>query len=496
MFERIKKHFKGDHYKFYSKYLEDIEETGKPDSFKASCPLCNEGTLRFNNLSGMWSCDNCRDNTAGFMAFYINQNNGNLKGADGFELLGSFCIDHGIEPENFEEFPDWVMSGVAGDFAEIFGSHFESPGHFFYFSYLTIFGLLVSDILPKLVKSGISAQPRLYIVLLGTSAEARKSTAIDKTIEHFKVLYYFEPLTAGDDGMKMALCEGAASGEALGRLLSEDTKVLLTYDELKSFTAKANIQHASLLPITNTLFEKNSAANEKADAKKSIVVEDGYLALLAACTTDTYIDIFSPKYIDIGFNNRLFIVPGDSNKRISFPEDPPDEEKRYLKCTLDERLEFLWKLHSEGQEIGFDKDARKKWDKYYNTLRDRHSVHTKRIDQYGLRLMPLLALNDLKSSIDVITVNKVIALLEWQYKVRQLYDPIQSDDRVAKMEEKIRRCLRKKKKWAQWELQRDVNYSREGIWVWKNARDNLVSNFEMQKKSSKKFESLICDVAD
>lgn len=491
MIERIKKHFKGDYRKFYEKYLDDIEETGNPDSLKASCPLCEEGSFRFNNLSGMWLCDNCQELPRGFMAFHLRQDNGNIK--DGFDLMGSICIDHGIEPENFEEFPSWVMSGSAGEFARIYGSHFESPDHFFYFSYLTIFGLLVSDSLPDLVKSGIPAQPRFYTVLLGTSADARKSTAINETVEHFKAMECFEHPKAGEGGTKMVLCEGSASGEALARLLDAHGKVLLVYDELKAFTAKANIQHASLLPITNTLFENNNAANEKADVRKSVVVEEGYLALLAACTTDTYIDIFTPKYIDIGFNNRLFIVPGDSNKRISFPESPPGEEKQYLHYELWSRLEFLGELQREETRLAFDKDAREKWDEYYKILRNRHSVHTKRIDQYGLRLMPLLALNDLKSSIDLITVKKVIALLEWQYKVRQLYDPIQCNDKVAKMEEKIRRQLRKQKEWKRGKLQRAVNYSRDGLWVWKCARDNLVLNFEMEKKSSEIFKSLIYD---
>ena len=61
------------------------------------------------------------------------------------------------------------------------------------------------------------------------------------------------------------------------------------------------------------------------------------------------------------------------------------------------------------------------------------SPFTKRLDTYGLRLMPLIAINDSKAQVDEVTVQKVIDLIKWQYDIREIYDPKDIKGRVAKM---------------------------------------------------------------
>ena len=80
------------------------------------------------------------------------------------------------------DFPTWVMSGIAGDFARIYGEHLEPPDHFFYMSYLTILGLYLSDRL--FLNSQRKPPPRLYTILLGESGDTRKSTAMEETEQH------------------------------------------------------------------------------------------------------------------------------------------------------------------------------------------------------------------------------------------------------------------------------------------------------------------------
>ena len=50
--------------------------------------------------------------------------------------------------------------------------------------------------------------------------------------------------------------------------------------------------------------------------------------------------------------------------------------------------------------------------------------------------MSLLAVNDLKNEIDEETVSRVIKLCDWQLAVRKIHDPINADNKIAKMEEK------------------------------------------------------------
>ena len=76
------------------------------------------------------------------------------------------------------------MSGAAGNFAEVYGSILETPKEFLFMSYLTCLGTVLAKKLT--LSSEISPQPRLYTLLLGQSADERKSTALNKTISHFK----------------------------------------------------------------------------------------------------------------------------------------------------------------------------------------------------------------------------------------------------------------------------------------------------------------------
>jgi hypothetical protein len=48
-------------------------------------------------------------------------------------------------------------------------------------------------------------------------------------------------------------------------------------------------------------------------------------------------------------------------------------------------------------------------------------------------------------------VKKTIALVNWQLEVRKELDPVDADNTIAKMEEKIRRQLRKKSM-PEWKL--------------------------------------------
>lgn len=362
---------------------------------------------------------------------------------------------------NTLNFPIEIMSGLAGDFARIYGNHLEAPDHFFYMSYLTIFGLYVSDRL--WLDSQRKPAPRFYTILLGESSDTRKSTAIEETVQHFTS--FIQPEA-------MAVCRGAASGEGLGRLLKQTVKVLLYYDELKTFVSKCNIKQSTLLTATNILFE--STKYENWTTRDPFVIKHGLLAMLAASTTDTYANLFDSKFLDIGFNNRLFIVPGDSHKCFPVPKPIPVDQINYLHEKLQERLDLL----QDGLAMPIEKDAEKLWTEFYTQIKGQ-GPHSKRLDVYGSRFMPLLALNDMKTAVDLETVEKVILLLKWQHHVRQVHDPIDADNKIARMEEAIRRAFKIKNKWHQRDLQRKVNYRRCGLWVWESAIKNLTKNIEI-----------------
>jgi len=111
------------------------------------------------------------------------------------------------------------------------------------------------------------------------------------------------------------------------------------------------------------------------------------------------------------------------------------------------------------------------YDEWYHNLES--SVHTKRLDTYAMRIMPLLAINEMKDAIDEDIVAKTIELMNWQLQVRKLNDPIDADNEMAKMEEKIRRILKTKGPLTTKQIKDNSNAYRKGIWYFDKSMGNL-----------------------
>ncbi len=361
-------------------------------------------------------------------------------------------------------FPD-IMSGVAGEFANLYSSYLEPPAHFFYISFLTCLG----SFLPVTLASELKTQPRLFVVLLGQSADDKKSTAMTKTINFFR-----------DEDTQLKVCFGVGSAEGLQKIIKESPRLLLCLDELKQLIGKCKIDGSVLLPCINTLFESNNY--ESQTKTTSIKLCDVHLSILAASTIQTYEHTWDSSFTDIGFNNRLFIVPGSGEKKYAFPKKIPGRDKRLLQEKLDDIIQFV----GRSLEVDITDTALLLYEHWYRNL-DR-SEHSKRIDTYALRFMMLIAINEKQSTIDESIVEKGIKLMDWQLSVRQLHDPIDADSKMAKMEQKIRRVL-KRGSHSDRDVQRAVHSQRAGVWVYKTSLTNLTNAGEILfNKSTKCWE--------
>ena len=190
--------------------------------------------------------------------------------------------------------------------------------------------------------------------------------------------------------------------------------------------------------------------------------------LAQAHTVQTFQNIWSSQFTDIGFGNRLWIVTGSGERRFSIPRKIPERDLYHLKDHLNEILS----LFRERVEMPVEPDAFRLFDKWYLSLES--SVHTRRIDTYALRLMPLLAANDCKTLVDVDIVQKVVRLCDWQLETRKLHDPIDCDNSIAKMEEKIRRNLRARGPLRERQIKQVTGANRDGLFVFNNAMKNLM----------------------
>ena len=361
-------------------------------------------------------------------------------------------------------FPRHVMSGAAGAFSHIYSQYIESPASFLYMAYLTVLGNILSDKIT--LQSENKPEPRLFNVILGRSADERKSTAISKTVKFFK-----DAVTEG-----INICYGVGSAEGLAKALQDNPKLILTVDELKTFVQKARIEASVLLPCVNSLFEENHF--QSATKKHIIKLENTHLSLLAASTLDTFQTMFSSAFLDIGFINRLFLVLDQGKKKFAIPKMIPQQVKDDLAKGL---RDVLIVAHSLSQQkrpypMPIHPGAERLFAQWY--FEAPRSVFSKRLDTYGHRLMPLLAINDKKKHVDVETVEKVIALLNYELAVRRECDPVDADNKIAILEERIRRAL-ENRPLSKRQLERKLNKARAGSFNWRMAIKNLTEDAEI-----------------
>ena len=359
-------------------------------------------------------------------------------------------------------FPVHIMRGAAGYFSDVMAGCMEPPRHFFFLAYLTCMG----NILQNTLKTELYPQGRLYTVILGASADDRKSTAISKTVS-----FFLNTISA------FKACFGVGSAEGLQRRFLKDasdgtpSSVLLVFDELKAFVGKSKVDGSVLLPMVCTLFETNRYESHTKD--REIILTNAYLSILAASTIETYERTWDSAFQDIGMTNRLFIVPGAGRRLHAIPGRVPGHELETMKSDLGKIL----RAASITPEFEITPAARALYEAWYFNLEQ--SIHTKRLDTYALRFMILLTVNAGKSEVDESTVQDVIDLMNWQLQARRLHDPIDADSAVAKIEEKIRRVLGAGPR-TDYELKRAVHYSRVGTWVFSNAIRNLTRGGEIQ----------------
>jgi len=377
-----------------------------------------------------------------------------------------FNNDNSTVKENNLEFPYKVMAGFAGNFARIYADCLEPPIQFFYMSSLTVLGNLISG--KATIDSEISSQPRFYTLLLGQSADDRKSTAINKTVEFFKQ-HSMNP--------HLNICHGIGSAEGLQKRFGEVIpdngiqRLLVVYDEFKAFVGKCRAEGSILLPCVNTLFENNQYEN--VTKVSSVVLKNAHFSVLAASTLDTFQSCWTSNFTDIGFNNRLFIVTGEGKRKYSIPPRIDSTKLSKLGAELREVFNHI----GQQRQFPITDEALKIYDNWYLNLES--SIHTKRLDAYAIRFMTVLAANECKKEVDSEIVNKAISLCNWQLRIRQLHDPIDADNSGAKLEESIRRALGTKGPLTTRELKRATNANRFGLFLFQTAVKNLTAAGEL-----------------
>jgi len=360
-------------------------------------------------------------------------------------------------------FPSTSIVGSIGDFAREFAKGTEVPEEFYFVAGLTMFAATCSADLS--VSVGMDVDTRFYTMLLGDSYSVKKSTAMRNAINFFSSL---------KSGRLPHVVHGVGSAEGLARELGENPRLVLALDEFRSFLDKTKVQSSVLLPMAASLFEGSRWDNATKDKTACVQVADAHLSIIGCCTTDTYETMWNQEAISIGFPNRLFLVNAEAKPKVAWPEPASEGVLRNIRTRIQQQLANL----PRSYEIS--PDARQAWENWYKCVPE--SIHAKRLDTIGMRLLPVFALSMDKGLIDLEVVYHVTAILDYEFRLRMLTDPIDADNHVAKLEEKIRRTLRSKGAQSRRDLRRAVHADRVGIWAFDQALRNLVKVNDMTQQ--------------
>lgn len=407
-----------------------------------------------------------------------------LKDSDALGLYRATISTTTINQPASIVFPRSAFLGLGGEFVQLYEPRLESPPEFLFTAWHTCFGLAISPFVR--LDLAFDVRPNQFTDLLGESARPRKSTAMKVAVSAWE-----KPEV---DNPHFRVEWGVGSAEGFARVFNgwsktvpaDNRPTLFALDELQLLVEKAKQRGSILLQMLATLFESENY--DGTTVKKRVRLRGCRVALLGASTIDTYANMWTQEFTAIGFPNRLFLVKGDAEKQVAIPKAPPATQVESLRERSYSLVNGIkaWSQQTEGR-LGLSDRAQRRWTEYYPTI-DR-SVHAKRLDAYAFRWMMLLALSQEEFEVSDQTVERAIELVEYELRVRKLYDPIDADNNIARLEEKIRRLM------ADGELGRDytwryifqfTNARRVGNWFLDTALGNLVRSGEIERVGTKK----------
>ena len=297
-----------------------------------------------------------------------------------------------------------ALYGLAGDIVNTLDEYTEADKAAVLFNVLAMFGTFVGP-KPRMIVDGSIHTARVFVVVVGNTSRARKSTATAQT----RRLFADVDEDWCDDGIR----SGFASGEALIKELAEaeDPRCLIVEPEFATVLARAGRDGSILSMTMRNTWDGGAVANRRASG--SVIAKDHHVGVIAQTTREELQRQLSATEQANGFANRFLFVAAKRSKHLADAPTPPDE----LYKDLARRIAAA---ATKAQGIGVMKrseDGRLAWEEIYNNIDDDvHGIHgalVARAEAQMLRLQMQYALLDGSSEISMEHV--AAARAAWDY---------------------------------------------------------------------------------
>lgn len=384
-------------------------------------------------------------------------------------------------------FPTNACVGVIGDIAHAIDEVSESPLAYLFHSAITAFSIFACG--NTTLRINVPVKPIMYTVLLGHSSASRKSLAMKQVIDFFtdSIGERFEDRT-----YKGFFGSGEAILRKLVMLGETDPRnmavALWNVDEFEEVISRSTMEHSVMAPLMQSLYEDN--VFEYMTSSKHIKVKNAYLSVLSASTIDTFSSLWEKRLTEGGFLNRLWLVAPQQAKRITLPRDlggEVDGLREDLRKLIFEIESGVPEIAVNGrpavktefkQSIPFTPAAEHLWGEFYHDLLPEMAFEaeeaSRRLESYALRFALLMALSRREfAGVSADTIARVIDLIKYEFRVRQVLKPIDAKSDTARIEQMILRELSYRKTANKRDLYRYVNAHRLGAGLYEKGLDNL-----------------------
>jgi len=214
---------------------------------------------------------------------------------------------------SYPVFPKWVMSGTSiynglvKPFCDV-NSRYEE------FMFMPAVALMLNYLGTKVRIESKNIIPSLYMVLIGRKGKVIKSSSVKDAMRYFNYMGLLDhggPACRNAEGKTLVFTAGSPEGLGIEAQRVNCRNFTLFYDELSVLTNKAGIDSSTLVPNLLTLYESDKFSNMIKSKKETYSLDPGtYCTSLIACCTDKNFKTLWGKMqgVTSGLNDRFFFL--------------------------------------------------------------------------------------------------------------------------------------------------------------------------------------------
>lgn len=371
-----------------------------------------------------------------------------------------------VAPMRYPVFPEFVFPGTS-IYEGLVEPYCRVNSRYPDFMFMPAMTILLNYVGTRVRTRMNSIKPNIYLGLIGKKGKMHKSASVQDAIRYFEfagLAGYGNSNMKNAEGRTLVFTVGSTEGFGIemGRLNCKNG--ILFFDELSMLTSKAGIENSSLASALLTMYESGNFQNLVKSKKEQYGCEPGtYCASLIFCTTDknftTHWSKMSGK--SSGLDDRFFFL----YQPETFLEPTPFVEVN----TTDGALKTRKLIDAAVERKIFEMPMTSQLTKMLKeTDDDRGEI---RAEKFALGF----AIDMGKEEIDEECIERALALVDYERKVKKWIKPFEGATREASIQLEIQNILQHHPNGMDVrELYRIIHPERFGTSLWQQVYNGML----------------------